>query len=153
MNEPSSSIAEPSVFHARAVAGFGWSLLSAVAVVVLLNAIDRPRRSQLEHHEQVTAVGDNAFFRLPDTAQAAPAAVAIFRRQELHPVSLKAVEIRDSKMLIAGTDDSGRSRIYTSRDPAPLAEGEVEKKSETAFFLKLGPGKYLKVHATAPGNE
>lgn len=151
MNESTPASGSTEIFQAQTAQRLGIVLVAGLALVVIFNALDKPRRTQFERYEEVTAVGDKAWFRLPETAQKPPPAAAKFRGQELFPVSYKTVEIRDTKMLRVGDDDSGLLRIYASREPVPPQEGEVEKKGETFYFLKTGTGEYIKVRGSTPG--
>lgn len=144
----------PRIFARPVAVLLGEALLIAFALVILLAGMDKAQRERLESFQEVTAVGDRAFFQLPDELKQEPLQpVAGFRGQPLIPVSLDEVKIRDTKMIRMGRDDTGRHFVYSSREKAPSAEGAREAKDEKFFFLKLAPGEYLKVRAGAPGNQ
>jgi len=141
---------QPRIFARPVAIRLGEAVLISFAVVILLAGMDKAQRGRLESFQEVTAVGDRAYFELPGTLQKPFQPVTSFRGQSLSPTSAEPVKIRDTKMIRLGRDDSGRHFVYASREPVPPAEGEVEAKEESFFFLKLEPGEYLKTRAT-PG--
>ena len=142
---------QPRIFARPVAVRLGEALLISFAVVILLAGMDKAQRERLESFQEVTAVGDRAYFQLPGDLRKPFQPVAGFRGQSLTPTSVEPVEIRDTKMIRVGRDDSGRHFVYTSRESVPPVGGEVVAKGEKFFFLKLEPGEYLKTRAAGPG--
>jgi hypothetical protein len=148
---PHTGDAEAVLFARRHAIYLGAALLAGLTLVLIFTALDRSRRTQLEATSQTTAVGDRAFFLLPQISQKPPGVAANFRGQPLYPISYARVEIRDSRMTQAGSDDSGTFRIYTTREHVPLQDGEIDKPGEPVYFLKTAPDEYVKVRPSTPG--
>ena len=91
MNEPALSTAPADLFHWRAAIQLGVILLTGLTLVLLFAALEKPRRAQLETYEEVTAVGDSAFFRA--AAQVGRPAIT-FRGQPLYPLSPEPAKMR-----------------------------------------------------------
>lgn len=140
---------QPRIFARQVAVRLGEALLISFALVILLAGMDKGQREQLESFQEVTAVGDRAYFQLPDGLQKPFQPVLSFRGQPLTPTSIEPVEVRDTKMIRVGRDETGRHFVYSSRDKIPPAEGEGDAKDGTFFFLKLAPGEYLKTRAAA----
>jgi hypothetical protein len=135
MNEssPSDSRATP-IFGGRAAFGLGAMQLAGFVLVLALATFDRQRRVQIEGWEEVTAVGDRAFF-VPPADSAAPAVLS-WDAGTLTVAAGERTEIRDTQMRRAGRDQSAGIAIY--RHAAP---GKAEAAG--GFYVKVAPGEYL----------
>ncbi len=147
---PDVSEAEPVLFARKHAIRAGAAVLAGLTLVLVFTTLDHSRRSTLEKTAQTTAVGDRAFLLLPAISQKPPAAAANFRGQALYPVSYARLEIRDSRMIQAGSDDSGAFHIYTTREHVPLQDGEIEAPGVPIYFLKTAPDEYVKALPTTP---
>lgn len=127
MNEPRSH--EPSetpVLGASAAFRLGALLLAGLALVLGLAIVDRQRRAAIEGWEEVTAVGDSAYFVQP-SATAAPAVVS-WQGGELRIANGEREKFRDTQMRRAGTAASAGISIY---------------EKDGRRFVKIAPGEYL----------
>jgi hypothetical protein len=106
--------------------GLGAALLAGLVLVLALAMFDRQRLAQIEGWEEVTAVGDRAYF-VPPSASAAPAVVkwdaGVWKVTASEPEKM-----RDTQMRRVGRDEATGVTIYTS--------GEC-------FYVKTAPGEYL----------
>jgi len=122
----------------------GLAVLIGMTVLLFLIRHDWAARSSLESFSETTAVGDQAYFKAPP--KSAPiAAVANFQGKPLTPVSLRRIELRDSKMSTVGTEDGGVVHIYASTEPVPMEKGEAEAKGKPVYYLKTGINEYIRV--------
>lgn len=129
----------------------GLVLLVVFAGIIALAGYDESRRGALETFEEVTAVGDRAFFPLPTEVQKPHPAAVVFRGQPLYPVSYALIEARDTGMIRVGTADEAPYRLYTPREPLPPQEGESEKAGQQFYYLKVKQDEYIKVRPGTPG--
>jgi hypothetical protein len=128
----------------RGAMHFGFAIVAGMAVLVLVLSRDSANRAKLESFSETTAVGDQSYFKVPPRA-AAPAVAVTFQGKPLTPISVRRIELRDSKMSYAGVDDGGSLRIYTSSEPVPLEKGEAEVKGRPVYFLKSALNEYIRV--------
>jgi hypothetical protein len=126
---------------------FGAVLLAAIVLLGLLATRDRARVEKLEQFEEVSAVGDTAYFRRPAGRQEPALAVATLRGQPLYLLTEDKRELKDTNMLRVARDDASGLAIYTPRKPLPREPGE---KTETQYFLKLGRNDYINVGPAPP---
>jgi hypothetical protein len=138
--------APDSLFAPRAALRLGLALVLGIALVTVLAVLDRNRRTQDETHEEVTAVGDQSFFKLPEVFPKPPEAAVVFHGQSLYPV-YKRITNRDSSMIRVGEDDSRTYWIYTDRVAGKEAAAEGEKKGAPAYYLKAALDEYFEVRA------
>jgi hypothetical protein len=111
----------------------GGALLAGFLCALVFTVRDERRRHELETVSEPRAVGDSQFF--PEPESLAPGqTLARFEGRELIAAQPEPVEIRDSRMLKAGRDESGAYHIYR-----PL-----EKENGGFLFLKIGRDRYVK---------
>ncbi len=137
------------IFAHTAAVRLGEALLIGFAVIILLAGLDKAQREQLETFQEVTAVGDRAFFPMPEQHPQPPVAAVTFRGDGLVPVSYEPVEIRDTRMIRLGKDESGQYSVYSRRAPADEKERGKEKEKldpEEAkyLYLKVARDEYLR---------
>jgi hypothetical protein len=150
MIEYQSANPSTGLFAGRAAGWFGWAILAALAAVILLISQEHRRRTPVETYEELTSVGDHSFFKMPEQAGKNPVAAVIFRGQPLYPAGFHRLRNSDTKMLRAGSDDSGALRIYMNSEPDPQTRDAGAKKSESDYYLKLGEDEYLNVRPGKP---
>lgn len=128
MNSETHTPTQPAYFGiAIRLAGF---LLAGFLIVILL--IGPERRGALESVERKTSVGDIAYY----TQLSSPDAPAILSGgKPLYLSNPKSAKRRESEMLIAGTDDSGKYTLYRHGNQG------------TELYLKAEPGRFLKLQA------
>ncbi len=151
MNELDAPPQSTTIFAGRSAANLGLALLAGLALVAALGIWSRPKAAELEHFQQVSAVGDAIFFIPPELAQKPPPAAVTWDGKPLYPVSYKKLDLHETKMVRAGRDPQTGLSIYRSLEPVAPQPGEREKKGEPMFFLKIGPGAFIKVRASTPG--
>jgi len=143
---PESS-SEREIFGAQWAGRICAALLLGLGIVTAVAFYDEHRLSSLETTAESTAVGDKALFPLPAMGlpEQATAPIVNFNGKALTPVSSKSYEERDSKMIRIGLDDSQHYSIYSTTEPVKPMKGEGKNDGKTFFFIKTGPGKYLKL--------
>lgn len=136
MNDPRSSDAP-----AADVLGGAWAwrlgalLLLGFVAVQALAIVDRQRRGALERFEEVTAVGDRAFFAPgPDPTQPT---VLSWGSGRVQVVAAEHVKMRDTSVRKVGQDETTGVAIYT----ASAKKGEPARSA--GLFVKVAPGEYL----------
>lgn len=124
----------------------GVLLLLGLAGLTIFAAISRRSVSGLERFSETTAVGDTAFFQLPNPLPDPPAPVISLQGQKLVPVSYAKVSgpgMRDTQMRAVARDAQTRLTIYTPRKTA-------ESAGAPRYFVKLRPNTYLALQAAEP---
>jgi hypothetical protein len=114
-------------------------LTVALGVVAAHTYYNRGRRGELERVIEATAVGDRQFFPVGENQPAVS-----FQGRVLSPIGGAPKEIRETKVLRAGTDATGRYHVYVHRPP----EGETGKEEKarvenSAYLLKTGPSQFV----------
>ena len=142
MSDSSPSRPATPFVSLKSAFGLGIALLSGFALVSVLAIAGRWNVFTLEQFEEVTAVGDPIFFKSATPFESNQVATN-FNGQPLRLVDGEKVEIRDTKMLRVGRDESTQLTIYSLR--APLAPDPLASKKLNGplFFLKIAPGEYL----------
>ena len=138
------------IFGRRAAVILGGLLLLGFSVLAGFGMADRAQRAELERFEQPSAVGDATVFSFPGTGTAGVGTPESNTTQGGPDPSLpsgpvlslggkpqyveRLSEMRDWRMLKAGTDDSGKVTLFHwfNRDD----------RVETAFWLRYAPGRY-----------
>src|SRR5438309_9016306 len=92
---------------------FGAALLGGFALIMAFAIYDKSQRAVLERVEEPTAVGDNAWFHPPEKFDSS-AVFATYEGQPLYPTGADRYDLRDSKMIKVGMDDSKSFWIYKS---------------------------------------
>ena len=110
-------------------------MLIGFAAVVAFTLRDAGRVGELEHFEQVTAVGDTNYFTVPSPPPNPPAVVAHGDGKAWVPVDFAKQDHRDTQMLRAGRDDASGLTLYRPREKAKADE----------LFLKIEPNGYLRL--------
>jgi len=142
-----SSESSSEIFGAQWAGRLCVALLVGLGIVTGVAFYDEHRCSQLEATAENSAVGDKAFFPIPAEAapeQATAPLVVNFNGKALTAVSSRNYEERDSKMIRVGMEDSKRFSVYTSTEAIKPLKGEMGNAGGEVYFLKTGPGKYLK---------
>ena len=137
----------PSDFPARTCAmRLGAALLVALMWISILTWRDNANRSKLEAIAQTSAVGDTTYLRLPDKLPEPPyPAVAALHGKPLYPTAYKRHEKREADLVRVSKDEATGLTIYQA---PPKAKEEDIKDREPTYFLKVGPGEFLKVRQT-----
>jgi len=143
--------AQPStgIFSGRAAFNFGLALFIGLLLTIIVLVLDRNQRTKMETSEEITAVGDQAFFKIPDTFPRPDTAAVVFRGQPLFAI-YKRVTNHDSTMIRLGEDDSKTYRIYSEHDTGKGKAQDNDKKSEAAGFLKVGIDEYIELRTQKP---
>ncbi len=144
MGQYQSANLSTGVFAERPARRIGWVLIVVLAALTTFAFVGRQHRAQLETVEQVTAVGDTTYFKMPEMTEKPSALAVSFQGKQLYPASFKRMGNRDSRMLRVGTDDSGAYGIYAVREAI-----DARKKEAEELYLKLGPDEYLNVRSEA----
>jgi len=119
----------------------GAALLAGLALLLLMVLRDNAHRKELEVIVESSAVGDTHYFKIPDPLPAEPfPAVAHLDGKPLYPAGFKRHEKREAEMQPLAKDEATGLTIYQ----APAKAKESDDASVT-YFLKLGPGEFLKV--------
>ena len=142
---------EPApVFRARSAALFGAALLLGLGALAIFARIDRERVHELEHFEENTAVGDTAFYSVPNPPPEPPQPVARIDGAALVPISYSKFDWRDTKMQPVARDPASGLTIYKSRKPLPKMDDASE--GEAIYFVKINPNEYLRLRRVAAGD-
>lgn len=149
MNESTSKAEASGHFPGLHIAvRLGAALLAGLALVLVMVWRDNARRTQLEVVVESSALGDTHYLRLPAGPMPdPPPQVATLRGQALFPVSGKRHEKNEVELFRVARDEATGLTIYQA--PAK-AKGEGESESTPTYFLKLGPGEFLKVRPARP---
>ncbi len=135
------------LFAPRAAFSFGLSLLLSLAVVAVMVTVDARNRQRDETREEVTAVGDQSFFKIPDTFPRPVTAAVVYHGQPLFAI-YKRITDRDSTMIRVGEDDSKTYRLYVehpSEKEKDKGNAENQKKKDATYFLKVGVDEYIEL--------
>lgn len=123
------------IAYPRYALAFALVLVLGLAVVTAHSALIRGHRAALEHWSQETAVGDQHLYPVgPD----APAVT--FHSKALTPISPEPHDVRETRVLVVGEDDSKRFRIYLHHEP-----GSREPDNDQVYLLKTGQNEFLKM--------
>ncbi len=124
----------------------GAVLLVALALILILTWRDNARRSTLEVVTESSALGDTNYLRVPEPPPEPPyAAVAMLNGKPLYPAGFKRHEKREGDLVRVSVDEQTSLAIYKV---PPGAKGEGKNEPEPVYFLKIGPGEFLKVRLT-----
>lgn len=137
----------PHEFPGRKLAvRLGGAFLVALVLVLGMVLRDNSRRSELEVIAESTAVGDTNYLLVTEATFAAPLAkVATLKGVPLYPVGDKRHDKSDLEMTKVAHDDASGLTIYQ----APPKSKEGGEKEAGAYFVKIGPGEYVKVRPGA----
>lgn len=113
---------------------FAIALVLCVGGIVAHSAMLREARPQLESWTQTTAVGDT---RLYPVADAPPLTLQGKPLTPLHPLPQ---EVRESRVVFVGEDDSKRFRVYQPREDA-----RETGDAENVYLVKTGESRFLKL--------
>jgi hypothetical protein len=113
-------------------AWIGLGTLVLVASVAVFTAWDRAHTSALEEVIMPTAVGDTHF--VPEPSGGKGPINLKYQGQQLDMVSES--KIRDSKLIRAGTDDSGVYSLY---------EMDEDGGKNGRLFMKVGVNEFMEV--------
>ena len=125
----------PTLFAPRAALRLGAALLVGFAAVLAFTLRDAGRVGELEHFEQVTAVGDTNYYVVP----APPPATAIVHWQDRAWAAVDFVkqDLHDTQMLRVGRDEASGLTLYRPR--AETKADELFVKRDTDSFYRLRP--------------
>jgi hypothetical protein len=149
--DPQPSGPAAPFFGKSAAVALGGALLVGLLVLLGLTHCDQVHRTDLERAEEITAVGDSIFSKIPTDAATPPPRAAMLKGQALYPVSDKTYELPDSRMIRVGTDPEAGLNVYETAMKVPGLEGERAKAEEKSYFLKVAPKRYLRVRASMSG--
>jgi hypothetical protein len=142
MNETSSTETTQDFPGLRVAVRLGLALLVGLGAVLAMVWRDNTRRASLEVIVASSAVGDTHYLRLPENLPEPPVAVATMRGRKLFPVSARRHEKIEAELLRVARDEATGLTIYQAE---PKAKDEGERDSTPTYFLKTGPGEFLKV--------
>lgn len=147
MNEQSP----PIFFGQRGAVLLGVLLLAGIALMSVVGAFDRSHLKSLETFDHSTAIGDNRFFQPPTDSRAFTSPVVTLAGTPLFLSKTRSREIDDFRMIRLGVDPSSNVSIYQSKDSLEAKEAPG-KKGPPIYFLKIGPGEYIKATSASPKN-
>lgn len=125
----------------RAAVYLGAALLAGLALVLAMVLRDNARRGELEVIVESSAAGDTHYFKIPDPLPPEPfPAVATLGDKPLYPAGFKRHDKREAEMKPVAKDAATGVTIYQ----APVKANEDDAATPT-YFLKVGPGEFLKV--------
>ena len=137
------------IFHRPIAVRLGEGLLAGFALWIFAAGSDAVNRHQLETFKEVTAVGDRAYLPVRPGQEQNSTASLLFQGKRLLPAGSQKAEVRDSKMIRAGKDDSGSYHLYTTASDESVTADEAEQKN--TYYLKLAPNEYLRVRLAPSG--
>ena len=115
--------------------GLAVAFLAGFAGILAFTLRDAGRTGEIERFEQVTAVGDTSFVKLPDPKADAGKPVVTFAEKSWVPADFEKHDLHDSQMVRAGSDSATGQAVYRPR----------EKSKSDEFFLKLDVNEYLRI--------
>ena len=121
-------------------------------LVTGFSAVDRSRRSQLETFHETTAAGDSVYAQRPSRRDPLATPLATYEGRPLFPANRRQVSVSDSRMLRAARDEATGLTIYVPDEQAAAKMAADAIPGERPLFLKLAPGKYLRMRS-APGGS
>jgi len=151
MSEISPTEASPAFPGFKPALWLGGSLLAVLTLVIFLAVRDNSQRDQLEAIVQFNAVGDTHYAAIPPGPPAPPyPAIVILHGEPLYPVSYRKHEKREAELVPVARDEASGLNIYQT---APRGKDDADKDSGPAYFVKVGPGEFLKVHPIPPPQQ
>jgi hypothetical protein len=125
----------PEIAHRRYALLLALAMVLALAGVTAHSAFSRGHRGELERWSQETAVGDKRLYPL-----GAEAPALTFRGKPLIPQTGQPHEVRETRVVCIGEDDSKHFRIYLHREP-----GAKEPDNDQVYLLKTGQSEFVKM--------
>jgi len=143
----SESSSEREIFGGQWAGRLCVVMLVGLGIVTSVAYYNEHQVPNLESTEESTAVGDKAFFPMPpeENPSKLPAGTVTFNGKPLNAVGVKTYDERDSKMVRIAMDDTKRYAIYSSTEPVKKVKGEPADTGGKVYFLKVGPGKFVKM--------
>jgi hypothetical protein len=141
MSEPESAAASSSVYTQPWAIRFGTAVIVAFTLIVGLAFLDSGKRKELEASTETTAVGDTAFFKLPDPARA-PEPAAVLDGRPLIFAGSKPLDLRDTHTRRVGRDAERGLSIYELADSALPAE-KTRVGNGRVLLLKVAVNQYV----------
>ncbi len=131
---------DPAFPGRRIAVYFGAALLAALGLVLVLVLRDNARRAELEVIVESSAVGDTHYLPIPDLPPPEPyPVVAHLHGQSLVPIGYKRHEKNEADLQPLAKDEATGVTVYQAPTKAK------EAGDPPAYYLKIGPGVFLKV--------
>jgi|GEM_PF-2546077 len=128
-----STDSSSKIFGQKWAVCLGGALLLGYAVITAFAVYDKSRRPDLEKALTLSAVGDKAYFPVPQTFDPSTPLVN-FEGHSLYFVDWKYM--LDSLMMRAGMDDANSFSVYQYT-------GRTQEDQKPFFYLKIKPGYYV----------
>ena len=140
-NESPSTEATPVFPGRRGAVILGMVLLAALGVALLSVLRDNARRSTLEVVQEASSLDDNQYVFVPQPPPAEPPfpVLAHLNGKPLYAAGYKRHTKLEAEMQRVARDEATGLTIYQ----APVKAKEAG--DPPTYFLKLGPGEFLKV--------
>jgi hypothetical protein len=140
MNESCPTEPVPAFPGQRAAVALCVALLMGLGLALALVLRDNAHRGELEGVVESSAVGDTHYLSIPEPPPPEPfPAVAHLHGQPLIPAGYKRHEKREADLQPLAKDEATGLTIYQ----APVKAKEAGEPP--TYFLKTGPGEFLKV--------
>jgi len=113
MPDPDTAASEaPPLFAPRAAMWLGVVVLVGFAAVLACTLRDAGREDELEHFDQITALGDTHYFVVPSPPPNPPVAIVQWQGRAWVPVDFEKRDLRDTQMLRIGRDEISGLTLY-----------------------------------------
>jgi hypothetical protein len=121
----------------------GTGLLTGLVLVLVMVLRDNAHRTALEHIIiPFSAASDTSYLPMPTEPPAPPyPAVATLDGQPLYPVNYRHREKSEVDLVRVGRDEALGINIYQQ---SSRSRNDDEKDTAQSYYLKLGPGIFLK---------
>jgi hypothetical protein len=126
----------PQLFAPRAVVWLGSAVLIGFAAVLAFTLRDSGRESDLEHFDQVTALGDTHYFVVPSPPPDPPVAIVQWQGRAWVPVDFTKHDLRDTQVIRIGRDEASGLVLYRPREGAKADELFVKRDTDSFFLLR-----------------
>jgi hypothetical protein len=144
VNEPSTELPTTAIYAQPWAVRIGAVLLCAFAAIVALAFFDNAQRAMLETVAETTAVGDTAYFHLPEAAKL-PMVVAKLEGRPLSLADVNPIDLRETHTRRVGEDASAGVKIYALSAAATASERQRAGGGTSVSLLKAGVNQFFVV--------
>jgi hypothetical protein len=127
------------LFARRTAVRFCLALLIGFAAVLVFTWRDARREGELEHFDQITALGDTNYFVVPSPPPNPPEAIVQWEGRSWVPENFVKHDLRDTQMLRVGRDEPSGLTLYRPRENAKKDELYLKRDTDSFYLLRPTP--------------